>query len=293
MLRYAIACALLISSLSVPARAADEKEFPYAVAFETGRTQFRAGDSIIIQSVRGTAATFQTNEMYCVEGTYTLASRDEAELCLFLTSKSEVQTKMDPRQVQRVKRGSGTFRLIIALPIEGNPHVSFYPVPGGGDFGGVYFGKGNWLWAESTTGPSASRDGNAVSVEGANAILLDYLGNPVATPPNLDPAYSAAGLREAMTAAAKAAGVSVRRVEVDESEFPFMIYATGNDADFARLKTQFGKMKNYAYYGSVGGIEGHTFTLVPSTVWPAEAHERIFRRASLRMQVFYSSMSGK
>jgi hypothetical protein len=271
------------------ARANDLEGFPNPVAFETGRTQLMPGDSITIQSVRGTTDTFQTNETYCVEGTYTLSSHEEADLALFVTSKQNTRTKIDPRQKILVKKGSGTFKLIEKMQVEGNPHVSFYPAGGGEGFGGVYFGKGEWLWTGKSSGQP--RPGDPVSVDGANRALLDYLGNPVEPPANLDAAYAPAGLREAVTAAAGAAGISLRKIAVDDSEFPYMVWVAGDEAGFTKLKAQFGKMERYEYYGSVGDRGAHAFTIIPRRAWPEEAQQRIYRRATLRMQVFYDRMA--
>ena len=283
-------CAILglATGIGLSTRAYGTEDFPQTVPFEIGRTQLAPGDSITIQSVRVTAATFQTNETYCVEGTYTLSSHDEAVIALHVTSRQDLRTKIDPRQMMRIKKGSGTFRLIKTMGVEGNPHVSFYPTGSGGDFGGVYFGKGEWLWAGS--GGSHGRE-DLVTAEGANRALLDYLGNPVTTPPNLDAAYTPTRLRDAVLGAAKAAGVSLRRAEVDDSEFPFLIWVAGDEGDFEKLKAQFATMPGYEYYGSVGGHGAHAFTIIPRSAWPAPARQRIYRRAMLRMQVFYDRMA--
>jgi hypothetical protein len=42
-----------------------------------------------------------------------------------------------------VDKGEGSFSLIFYMWAEGSPHVSFYPVPSGSSFAGIYFGTGD------------------------------------------------------------------------------------------------------------------------------------------------------
>lgn len=276
--------------------------FPYSVPFDLGKGQFAPGDNISIQTVRGTAATFQTNETYSVEGTYTLSSREEADLALFVTTRQDIRTKTDPRQIVRIKKGTGFFRLVQTLSVEGYPHVSFYPLPSGSSFGGIYFGQGDWLWTENGPGPTgASRSAKAggeaaasqIVLTGANRTLLEYLGNPVEAPAGLEPAYTPAGLRQAVQSAATNAGISLRAIAIDESEFPFFIGVVGAEGDFPKLKAQLLKLEPYEYYGDVGSPKCTIFTIIPARIWPAEARQRIYHRATLRMQIFYDQVSSR
>lgn len=282
-----------------------EEQFPNSVPFELGKAQFAPGDNITIQTVRGMADTFRTNETYCVEGTYTLSTRDEAELAVFVTTRQDIRARIDSRQMLHVKKGTGSFRLIETMVAEGYPHVSFYPVPSGGDFGGIYFGQGNWLWAEKGHDPAGPAGGHQDTPEagssseaqttltGANRVLLDYLGNPVEAPADLDAAYTPARLRQAIQSAAAQAGVSLRKIAIDDSEFPSLIGVACTEGDFPKLKARLAKMAPYEYYGDVGSKSCCTFTVIPSRVWPPEARQRIYRRATLRMQVFYDRVSAQ
>ena len=160
---------------ATPARKPETRpasEFPYAVRFEQGATKFSKGDQISIVEVRGTAATFARGNIYCVKGTYTLASRDQAILLASATVKDpdiggllglqDLRVRSDfflpglgrdpgnatgvELDVQRadVNRGTGTFTLFFATPFGGLPHVSFCSVEkGGASFGGAYFGTGD------------------------------------------------------------------------------------------------------------------------------------------------------
>ncbi len=120
-------------------------DLPRAVRFELGDTQFARGDNITITQMRGTSETIATGGTYCVEGTYTLASRDEADLAFFTTTTitDRGPSPIDPRQHVRIKKGTGSFRLVKTLNEDGYLHRSFYPVPSGGNFGGMYFGQEN------------------------------------------------------------------------------------------------------------------------------------------------------
>jgi beta-lactamase regulating signal transducer with metallopeptidase domain len=146
-------------------------EFPYAVQFEQGATRFRQGDKITIDEVRGTADRFTPGNLYCIKGTYTLASHDRAMLAAFTTAKDAASGKGPYLKVQAtiVNQGGGTFKLFLPMSYLGWPHVTFYPAEGGASFGGNYFGTGDSVlkqwWAsektgqESTRAPGSSNDG--------------------------------------------------------------------------------------------------------------------------------------
>jgi len=279
-------------------------QFPVVLPFELGEAEFSPGDSITIQRVTGTSATLRTGEVYCVEGTYTLASRDEAQLSVSATTVRNVSTPVEPTQIMRVGKGSGTFRLVKTMWEEGYLHVSFSVWPHGSTFGGVYFGQGKWVlhhkgWSylnqqtrspDSTTTVAAT--GGAVSLAGPNRALLQYLGEPVEPPADLDAAYSKEGLIKAVQTAARNAGISLKRVEIDDSEFPFLVGVICKDGDYAQLTEQFGKMSPYEYGGSVGSHTHNALNLVPWRAFPQQASERISHRLGVRMQVFQAKLLG-
>ena len=86
-----------------------------------------------------------------VKGTYTLASRDRADLCLFATILNDLPVPTDPSQTLRIEKGTGSFRLIKTMGEDGYLHVSFYAVPSGNGFGGIYFGQGKWASITKTS----------------------------------------------------------------------------------------------------------------------------------------------
>jgi len=302
----ATAPALLSLTLTLAAPAATNSaaaDFSSVVPFELGEGEFFPGDSITIQRVTGTSPTISTGETYCVEGTYTLASKEAADLAFYATGASKVPTPTDPSQHTRIAKGTGTFRLVKTMREEGYLHVSFYPVPSGSCFGGIYFGQGQWVlhnkgWSYLKP-PSRSPDyvgrgnstGGPVSLTGPNQALLEYLGDPVEPPADMNAAYSKEGLIKAVQTAARNADVSVQRVEVDDSEFPFLVGVICQEGDYSKLKEQFRKMDGYEYNGSVGSDTRNAFNLVPHRAFPSEVSQRISHRTTLREQIFYDKIT--
>jgi len=137
----------IILSCTIAGRAATEEtsgNLPHAVRFELGDAHFARGDNITITQMRGTSEAIATGGTYCIEGTYTLASRDGADLAFFTTTITDNgPSPIEPRQHVRIKKGTGSFRLVKTLNEDGYLHLSFYPVHSGDDFGGIYFGQGN------------------------------------------------------------------------------------------------------------------------------------------------------
>ncbi len=264
------------------------QDLPDVVPFELGDAQLPPGDSITIEQVRGTSQKIVVGGTYSVDGTYTLSSMDEAELAFYATTSSTKSTPVDQKQKIRVKKGSGSFHLVKTMNEDGYLHVSFYP----GAFG-VYFGQGNWVWRSKV--PIRS-----VSLKGPNQDLLEYLGNPVATPEHLDPKYTKAGLIEAVQLAARNAGITIKRVVVDDSEYPFLVGVFCEGADAVKLKAQIKKLDGYDYSGAVGNDSNadgsdtcNTFSIVPRQAHPEDAVESIAHRLLLRQQVFYSKLIGQ
>ncbi len=276
--------------------------FPYTVEFQLGEAEFLPGDSVTIQRVTGTSATIGVGETYCVEGSYTLGSRDKADLALFATTASKVATRTDPSQIMRVEKGSGTFRLVKTMREEGYLHVSLYPAPSGSAFGGVYFGQGKWVlhhkgWSYAdpqdrspdytTTGASAEE---SVFLKGPNITLFKFLGDPVEPPADMDPAYTKEGLIKAVQTAARKAGVSVKRVEIEDSEFPFLVGIITKEGEWTKVTEEFRKMPPYAYNGSHSTPTHCVFNLVPYPAYPRQVSERVGHRTGLRCQVFLDKL---
>ena len=284
-----ITASLLIIAVLIGAsasQAAPTNEFPHIVPFELGDTEFAAGDHIAITEVRGTAAAFSANQTYVVTGTYTLGSREQAELALFVTVPNSGRTRVDPRQTVKITKGTGTFRLVHTMP-QGYPHISFYPVPSGDSFGGVYFGKGESVLRNK--GWSSLAEHSVPS--GANEAIIKYLGSPVPPPPGLDPAYSVEGLQRTVADVAQKSGLIIRSIVIDDSEFPFLLGVISS-GDFTRFSEALKKIDGYDYTGSVGNEKTHhAFNIIPWPVFPPESSERIGRRLTVRYQMLYDRIS--
>ena len=271
--------------------AAEEPAFPHVIAYELGDTEFAPGDAVEIQQVRGTLPTISTGGVYCVEGTYTLASKDEATLALFSTSKNQSgPTPVDAAQKMKVSKGSGTFRLIKRMNDDGYLHVSFYS---GNSFGGVYFGQGEGVLRHkswSVLRASQARTTRDWPAESANQALWHFLGEAVPPPAQMNPKYSVGGLSNAVVAAAQAAGVPAQ-VKIEGSEFPFLVGVICSRPSYARLMEELKKDKAYADQGSVGSETCQAMNIVPYPAFPSEASERISRRLTVRMQMFHERLS--
>ena len=285
--------ALLFVLRSAPAVAAinDASEFPYAVQFELGTSEFAAGDSITIAEMRGTQDQIAENGTYCVSGTYTLNSRDRAVLAFYATVPNSGSSRVDPKQRITITKGTGTFRLIKTMSGPGYLHLSFYPLGSGGDFGGVYFGQGDWILRKKSWGPSPDQAGSVAP--GPNQAIFEYLGEPVAPPPNLHPSFSRDGLVTAVQLAAQKAGVTLKSIEVDDSEFPFVIGVVSKEGDFDKLADSLKKLEGYEYGGSVGSPTHHAFNIVPWRVFPSESSQRIGRRLTLREQILFDKIMSR
>ena len=271
-------------------------ELPQAVQFELGKSEFAAGDHIHLRQVRGSSDRIKVGETYSVDGTYELASHDEASLALYATTIGDSgPTPVDPRQRVAIRKGSGSFHLVKTMGQDGYLHVSFYPAQSGESFGGVYFGQGDRVLRGRSQAGSAPP-----SVSGPNRALLEYLGNPVLPPANLDARYSKEGLTTAIQTAARKAGITVKRVAIDNMEFPFLVGVICAGADFAKLKEQIKTLDGYEYSGSIGNNVNqdgsdtcNVFNLVPYTAYPAGTGEAIYHRLQLRQQIFYDQIQGR
>jgi len=297
-------CALLVLACTTPELAESEEaanDLAYVVPFELGQIEFAPGDNIVIESVRGTSQLITTGQTYCVEGTYTLASCEEANLAFFATVPNSGPTPIDPKQTVRVQKGTGSFRLIKKMGEEGYLHLSFYPIPSGRSSGGVYFGQGKWVLRQSDA-PGNASSASPRSAAGApsslsasasrdNRALYDFLGSPVEPPVNLDPKYTPEGLSNAVQAAAAAAGVTLQKLEIDDSEYPFLVGVVCGNSEFTKLGQQIKQMDGYAYNGSCGSHDCHAMNIVPYATYSADMFRRIGRRLTVRQQMLYERIS--
>lgn len=154
-----LAGSILLTGSSVAGLAQSEsygKELSLSVRFEVGETHFLPGDSITIDSMRGTADSVAPGNLYEIKGHYTLASHPSAELAVNVTSRSAPPSTGMQLQHVDVNQGSGTFTVYLYLWDEGWPHLSFYPTGGGSSFSALYFGNGSSLMRDPHMTPRDS-----------------------------------------------------------------------------------------------------------------------------------------
>ncbi|MGA3067612.1 MAG: hypothetical protein ABSF29_12280 [Tepidisphaeraceae bacterium] len=117
--------------------------FAYRINFQNGFRQFQQGDNIVIQEIRGTAATFLPGNQYEITGIYSLTSQNQAMLAAFVTAAPYTHggsADVSSGQVKMISGGTGEFTIIFPMTYAGSPHVSLYPASGGHSFGIAYFG---------------------------------------------------------------------------------------------------------------------------------------------------------
>jgi hypothetical protein len=147
------------------------------------------------------------------------------------------------------------------------------------------------LRAESRSRP-ASPPSSAPEPSATPGTLVSYLGDPVDAPANLEPAYTKEGLQSALQLAASTAGVTLKKLEIDTSEFPFLVGVTSDqEADFEKIKNELKKVSAYTYGGGVSGHNSYVFNITPFDKFPPGQNERISRRTTLREQMFFDQIS--
>lgn len=147
----------------------------------------------------------------------------------------------------------------------------------------------------SLLSPGYSARAAEPATAGPNKALYDYLGDPVAPPEKMDAAYTKEGLTHAMQAAAKAAGVTLVKLEIEDSEFPFLVgVICGSQQEMEKLKDEICRMPAYNYTGGVGGgrSASYAMNLVHYKAYPPGTDHRIEHRLSLREQIFFNRMHG-
>jgi hypothetical protein len=289
------------------AEAASDVDYPYVIRLALGATEFAAGDSIVITSLRGDRPHIELGGNYLVEGSYNLASADSADLAFYSTSRGPSgSTPVMASQHTNIMRGSGLFQLKKTLNDDGWLHVSFYV--DGHSHGGDYFGeegrestvlrkKG---WSDFSNGSLANRQDRAAAslslsvgelTNDSNLAILAYLGQPVLAPAGLDAKYNASNLLAAFTELTKKAGLKINRLAVDESEFPFLVYGVlAGRCDFRVLENALHERKGYVYGGSVVGHTGQGGTyfalnMVPSDQYSSGQMQACSRRLMIRLQM--------
>jgi hypothetical protein len=311
---FLVAAVGLMAGLNASRLAAasnDATEFPHVITLDLGAFEFAPGDSVTITSVRGDRPHFELGGRYLLEGIYRLESADRAELAWFITTRGPSgATPVAPEEKIEVSRGSGAFRLIKTFAADGWPHVSFYVK--GRVHGGVYFGekgfdamvlrKKGW----SDFGAAKERRPSGITISGldlpdrarsANAAILAYLGEPVFAPANIDSRHTPEGIANGFGLVAKKAKLDVRKLAVDDTEFPYIVYGVvEGERALSDIKSAVGAVSGYQYTGSVtGGVRGATYfamNMTPRDYYPRGTAEQIHRRLMVRLQMLASKAQG-
>lgn len=127
------------------------------------------------------------------------------------------------------------------------------------------------------------------AAEDRPGIVFDFgIGEPVPPPAKIDPKYSAAGLREAFTALCKRLGYRIVKLEIDQSEFPFLVSAVIEDrCDYRALRDGLSSVSGYTYNGCAtryrNAVTHVALNMMPSPEYPAEHSRVIQQRVRLRL----------
>ena len=264
---------------------APETEFPYVIQPELGSIEFAPGDRIVISSIRGNREHIERGGRYLLNGSYTFASADEADLSWFMTTRGPSgATPIADAQHVVIKKGSGDFHLEKDIADDGWMHITFYV--NGHSHGGIYFGEKGF---ENTV--LRDKGWSDFPAARSNRLIMDYLGDPVRPPSPLSEAYSPANLLAAFTAVARKRGVEIKKLEVDDSEFPYLLSGIlAGKPDFGPLETDLRQMKGYDYGGSVvgGADDGSTYfsmNIIPHNQYPPGQITACSRRLMVRLQM--------
>ncbi|MDP9172575.1 MAG: M56 family metallopeptidase [Planctomycetota bacterium] len=140
----------------------------------------------------------------------------------------------------------------------------------------------------ATTAPTFQpSQSNAQSTSQANTSLYDFLGQPVAPPVGLNSIYTKEGLSAAMQQAAQDANVSLKKLEIDDSEFPYLVGVVTEKGEVDKLNAAIKKMAGFAYQGSVSSDAVKAMNIIPPQAWPQADRDRIERRLNTRLQMLY------
>jgi hypothetical protein len=304
-----MASALICLQVGFHAAQAQEEasvvDFPYAIPLELGASGFAPGDGITISSLRGDRAHLQPDGTYLVQGSYTLASADSAQLLFSCTTRGTngQSTLHGPLQL-KISRGSGTFSLIHP-PCDGLYHLSFYVANEHHSHGGVYFGEKGFEktvlrksdWPDFSESPASSlrgqvpgTGGNAESIlsSDSNQSIMAYLGKPIPAPVDLDAKYTPTNLLTAFTNISQKAGWRIQTLLVDHSEFPFLLYGVLAGEHHIE-ESDIRAIKGYNYGGSVvAREEGSTYfalNMIPNNQYPSGQTKACNRRLIVRLQM--------
>lgn len=120
-------------------------------------------------------------------------------------------------------------------------------------------------------------------------IVWDAEGSPVPVPSALDPKYTAEGLTAAFHELARKLDFRVLRLTVDQSEFPFLVFAVVEGRrSYQEVRDTLPSLRGYAYGGCVSGLAGResffALSMVPRENYPREHQAAINQRLMPRLK---------
>ena len=127
------------------------------------------------------------------------------------------------------------------------------------------------------------------AAEDKPGIVFDFGGQePVRPPADVDPKYTAAGLRAAFTAMCKRLDYQIVKLEIDQSEFPFLVSAVIQGRCEYRALRDLSSMDGYAYSGSAtrsrDSVTVVALNMVPNDAYPHAQAISIRQRLGSRLQ---------
>ena len=279
-----------------------DTDFPYVIQPQLGDAEFAPGDGITIISIRGNREHLEKGGRYILTGSYTLASADKATLAWYATAPvtdgESGETPFNAAEETLVTSGSGTFHLEKTLINNGWLHLTFYVKSN--SHGGIYFGEKGFektvlkkkIWSDFSKNISTDQIRNMLSGSDnklTNHAIIAYLGDPVSPPADLDTIYSSKNLMAAFTSLMEKQGVTIKKLAVDDSEFPFLLYGVlGGKYDFRNLNL----MKGYSYGGAICGNNGKgdtqfSLNMIPTDQYPRGQAGACYRRLTIRLQMLH------
>lgn len=252
---------------------------------------FQNSDRIDLEEITGTAPDFRVGGTYRAKGVCHQSTLSNAVLYLGNTSDGQgaITPAPDSTNSLPVTPGDTPFDFTFTLHHPGRLHVSIYDLDNHNPRDNVYAGL--------VLGPVIAAGSEGSSAKG-NAAILAYLGQPVPAPAGLDERFSAKSLLAAFTELCKTSGYTIKKLAVDDSEFPFLIYGrVAGKKDIDGFSKELGPMKPYVYGGSVNGSIGtgdetyFSLNMTPSDRFPADAAQTCSRRLMIRMQMLAAEVS--
>lgn len=143
------------------------------------------------------------------------------------------------------------------------------------------------------SGVVKSNEGGGGVISDSNQLMLNYLGNPVPAPADLNAAYTKEGLIQATQLAAQKAGITLKNIQIDDSEFPFVVGVVCEGGGYDKLIDQLKKMDGYGYGGSTSSDTCGAFSITPSAAFPSGTFDQIHRRLMVRESMFYNQINAQ